>query len=760
MINSNNNNNVSGPISQQSNGSRSVFARIMSTENITVLFDPKSKDAWFDTKTRTLMMPNWTGMTPEVYDLLLSHEVSHALHTPAGGWLNTVDELVGTNASDEDKQVARQYLNIIEDTRIERLIKQKYPGLARDYMKGYEWMVSNDVFGDIGNTDLSSFNFIDRINLHFKIGHHANFNIPFSKDEQDIVDMISTAQSFDDVAKITRLVWDHANGQAQSNKKKPKTSGGGGDGDDGDGDDQNGNGEENDSESNNKNSKQGNLNKIASKTAANQDKFLNKNREVNKYGGSEDNPCVLPDYDLKQIVVPSSKISEQMDDALKDCVKCSDWISAARGEFSNFISEAKPTVDAMVKAFLLKKAASAHHRQQQAKTGTLDCNLLSTYKWNEDLFKHFTVKPNGKNHGFIVHLDWSGSMGGLVLNVVKQMYILTSFFRKIGVPYDVYAFSSHKPSSKYYSEYGEYYREFSENKPDQEDRFPHILNTKDPRCAVSNEFYLYHFASSTHNSATHKDMMEKLWFLAFSMSANNWDISSMYCPIMPHWLSLGDTPLDHALIASNKLVEDFQRKNRVEIMNVVVITDGCTSSSPVQGHYYGSRYMYSRVVNPKTNASYPLKGMVSTNVLAEYLQDNTGCNAMMLYLSIGNTPSDVVPGYKVCTPDMKYIRSESKNYLRDDPANDGLQEHWSEHNYLMAIPCTTDYTGIAIPEIGFNTVFAIKIPRKDKEDLYQELDMSNTTYARLKSQFVKSLSRKIVNRSLVNRMVEVVAKHT
>lgn len=62
--------------------------------------------------------------------------------------------------------------------------------------------------------------------------------------------------------------------------------------------------------------------------------------------------------------------------------------------------------------------------------------LLSTYKWNEDLFKHFTIKPNGKNHGFIVLLDWSGSMGGVILNVVKQMYTLTSFFRRIGVPFD------------------------------------------------------------------------------------------------------------------------------------------------------------------------------------------------------------------------------------------------------------------------------------------------------------------------------------
>jgi hypothetical protein len=40
------------------------------------------------------------------------------------------------------------------------------------------------------------------------------------------------------------------------------------------------------------------------------------------------------------------------------------------------------------------------------------------------------------------------------------------------------------------------------------------------------------------------------------------------------------------------------------------------------------------------------------------------------------------------------------------------------------------------------------------------MDIGNTAYSRLKNQFVKSLQRKIVSRSLVNRMVEGMAKHT
>ena len=761
MLNDNNNsNNVAGPMRQQTNGSRSVFARVMSTENIQVIFDAKSKDAWFDTKSRTLMMPNWTGMTPEVYDLLLSHEVSHALHTPVGGWLGTVDELVGADASDADKGVARQYLNIIEDARIERLIKAKYPGLARDYIKGYKWLVENKMFGDITNTDISSMNFIDRINLHFKAGNHTDFTVPFTPEERDIVDMVENANTFDEVAKVTRLVWDHAKGQSEN---APQPQGGG----QGDGD---GEGEGDETEGKSGGTRPNNsLNHMASKTAKAQEQFLKSHQEKrDKYNPLNDKPIIMPEYNLSKVIVPHTLIGQQVGEAIGDCTTCGDWLNESRSELAAFISEAKPTVDAMVKAFMLKKAAAAHHRQQQAKTGTLDCNLLSTYKWNEDLFKHFTIKPNGKNHGFILHLDWSGSMGGLILNVVKQMYILTSFFRKIGVPYDVYAFSSHQPTGKYTSDYVEYKNSVNpltdEDKQDWKaecDAF--VTNKHDPMCPSAQPFYLYHFSSSTMNGATYKDMMEKVWMLAYNMNPSTANYS-LRAPQFPYWLSLGDTPLDHALCASVPLVKAFQQKHRVEIMNVVAITDGSTSGSPLYGDYWSSRGEYTRLVNRRTGASYDITRQYSTNVVASYLKDETGCNTMMIFLSTNNTPNDRIPGYAVALPNGKTV-ADPAVYWNNDPAKDALQKHWSDENYLMAVPAPvySDYTkeGAAMLEpCGFDSVFVVKMPRKASEDAYEDLDMTNTTYTRLKSQFVKSLSRKIVSRSLVNRMVEVVAKHT
>ena len=763
MLNNNNDKSVAGPMSQQNNGSRSVFARLMSTENITVLFDPKSKDAWFDTKTRTLNMPGWTGMTPEVYDLLLSHEVSHALHTPCDGWIGLTDELAGEKASDADKQVARQYINIIEDARIERLIKAKYPGLARDYRKGYEWLAKSGMFGKLDG-DLSKMNFIDRINLHFKIGSHTDYTVPFTQEEQEILNLVEQADTFEEVGKVTRLVWDHANGQATNNEKQKGQGDGSGQGD-GDGE---GNGEQQNSDGSGNHHAPGSLNRIAPQTAKNQQKFLDSHREKqNRYDKNIDNPCILPTYDLSKIIVPYATISQQIGEAMSDCTKCGEWLTEARGELASFVSEAKPTVDAMVKAFMLKKAATAHHRSQNAKSGTLDMNLLSTYKWNEDLFRHFTIKPNGKNHGFILLLDWSGSMGGLILNVVKQMYILTSFFRRIGVPFDVYAFSSNQPTSKYYADYYEYRRDMTDEDgmvkyEDMTKGF--ITNSTEPNVATHCPFFLYQFASSTMNGAGYKDMMEKLWMLAYNINptTQNYNLTA---PQFPYWLQLGDTPLDHSLVASVQMVKEFQRKHRAEVMNVVVVTDGSTSSSPLHNVYYGNggtTNPYTRLVNRRTGASYSItNNNTTTNVLASYLMDDTGCNTMMLFLTANNTPNEHIPGYSLATPDGKAIRDCNKYYLNDDAAKDALSKHWNDEYYLSAVPIVFDHKGDrVIGDTGFGSVFAIRIPRKQEEDVYEDLDMTNTTYSRLKSQFVKSLSRKIVSRSLVNRMVEAVAKHT
>ena len=69
--------------------SKSLLARLLVEENITVEHR-KVSTAYFDVKNRVLVCPILKDMPTELYDLLMGHEVGHALYTPAQGWHDSI----------------------------------------------------------------------------------------------------------------------------------------------------------------------------------------------------------------------------------------------------------------------------------------------------------------------------------------------------------------------------------------------------------------------------------------------------------------------------------------------------------------------------------------------------------------------------------------------------------------------------------------------------------------------------------------------
>ena len=64
----------------------------------------------------------------------------------------------------------------------------------------------------------------------------------------------------------------------------------------------------------------------------------------------------------------------------------------------------------MVQQFQMKQAADLDARTSFAKTGVLNTNNMINYRWSEDIFLKNEVHADGKNHGIVMYLDWSGSM--------------------------------------------------------------------------------------------------------------------------------------------------------------------------------------------------------------------------------------------------------------------------------------------------------------------------------------------------------------
>ena len=140
---------------------KSQLAKLLATEDL-VVENRNVPTACFDVERRILTLPMWQRASNTVYDMLVGHEVGHALFTP-NDW------------SYEDR-VPRDIVNVTEDARIEKLMKRKYPGLAKTFFEGYRQLNDDDFFG-IGEEDVSKLNIADRVNLYFKVGNFVD--IPF-----------------------------------------------------------------------------------------------------------------------------------------------------------------------------------------------------------------------------------------------------------------------------------------------------------------------------------------------------------------------------------------------------------------------------------------------------------------------------------------------------------------------------------------------------------------------------------------------------
>tara|TARA_B100000287_G_scaffold353967_1_gene343935 strand:- start:622 stop:3054 length:2433 start_codon:yes stop_codon:yes gene_type:complete len=173
---------------------KSILAKCLATENIEVIHDKNMPTAAFDVKNRKLLLPVWKEMSTDLYDLFIGHEVGHAHETPEEGWHDFVIEDMNKKA----------FLNVVEDVRIEKKIKARYPGLVKSFYKGYKELFDKDFFG-IGNLDVDQLPLIDRVNLHYKVGHLLG--VTFAEHEKDLVERIGKVKTFEEVMKLAEELY-------------------------------------------------------------------------------------------------------------------------------------------------------------------------------------------------------------------------------------------------------------------------------------------------------------------------------------------------------------------------------------------------------------------------------------------------------------------------------------------------------------------------------------------------------------------------
>ncbi|SVD42210.1 uncharacterized protein METZ01_LOCUS395064, partial [marine metagenome] len=112
------------------------LAKLLAMEDIHVRHSSAAQTASFDVHNRVLTLPVWASLEDFVTDMMTGHEVGHALWTPASGWKEALD-----------MEIHKGILNIVEDARIEKKIKRKYPGIVRPFLQAYASLYEKNFFG-------------------------------------------------------------------------------------------------------------------------------------------------------------------------------------------------------------------------------------------------------------------------------------------------------------------------------------------------------------------------------------------------------------------------------------------------------------------------------------------------------------------------------------------------------------------------------------------------------------------------------------
>ena len=445
---------------------KSQLAKLLATEDL-IVENKKVETAQFNVHTRVLTLPNWDRASNNVYDSLVAHEVGHALFTPAREWW-------------KEFKINPSIVNIVEDARVEKLMKRKYAGIAKTFYNGYNELNDEDFF-DIDGKDLTDFNLADRVNLHFKIG--AWNDISFSDTETPIVRLIENAETFDETLSAAEALYNFCKQEFEKEQKEqkeqedspeceqdsPNGTESGSDSDTDDGDDSeftvsdpSSDGSMEDGDGGTSPVSVGNgTDSVEVETADSLTDALKALTDISE--NTRENAYIeLPKVDLKQVIVDNKKlhqgiteywIAEEKD--WKDHfgryngfenVNPLDRFAHPDSKFVEFKKGAQKEVNYLVKEFECKKSADAYARASTARTGVLDTARLHTYKYSEDLFKKITVLPDGKNHGLVFILDWSGSMCHVILDTLKQLYNLLWFCKKVSIPFEVYAFTNEYPN--------------------------------------------------------------------------------------------------------------------------------------------------------------------------------------------------------------------------------------------------------------------------------------------------------------------------
>jgi hypothetical protein len=719
---------------------KSQLAKLLATEDLVVEHKQVST-ACFNVHTRVLTLPLWEKASGLVYDLLVGHEVGHALFTPDEDWTQST-------------KIPPQFVNVVEDARIEKLMKRKYLGLAKTFFNGYKELNEEDFF-QLEEEDISSFNLADRANLWFKVGNFIN--VPIERgEEMEIINLIAETETFADVLIAAEELYKYCKKEKEQQQKvsdfdshqikgeSQSSSGEIGETDNSSSEEE---GESDDSQPNPDESYGGTAqgDEVQNTTNGEEepevrtaDSLEDKIRDLVNYDGYENVYVEIPQVNLDTVIGKNTEVHKDIDGSFNHQQKKHDEMCDERGwdrvnlfscadeDYKKFKLSSQKEVNYLVKEFECRKAADSYARATTARTGVLDTTRLHSYKYTEDLFKKVSVIPDGKNHGLIFILDWSGSMSHVIQDTCKQLFNLVWFCKKVAIPFEVYAFTNEWRRGEYDYEtqcYG------------AADRTSHYKK-KEGLIQVEETFALMNLLTSKVSGKELEHQMLNVWRLAVCFS-DSYHTQYTYS----NRLALSGTPLNEALMSLHQILPKFQRENKLQKVQCIVLTDGEANYPPyhveVKRSYESDPCIGTRGIHPDKTFLRDRKLGITykfdygyhqfTEVLLRNLKDK--------FPSVNFIGIRVLEGRNVNRFITLYHSQSDKQY-------EVIQNDWKK------------LKSFTITKSGYDAYFGLSASILSQD---AEFDVAEcATKSQIKSAFVKSLKTKKLNKKVLGEFISLV----
>ena len=701
------------------------LAKLLAKENLSVQHGNYST-ASFDVENRVLRLPLWKDKGKDVYDLLVGHEVGHALYTPADGWHDS-EKKIG--------KIPRAYLNIVEDIRIERMIQDTYPGIVRRFKAGYKRLFDDDLFGT-NERDINEAGLMDRLNVSSK--GRGYVPVEFSPEESPLVKEAMEVKTWDDVVAVCKKLFDFIEENKEEKEDKDDMEMGM-PSDDGDSPDENegetpmpgdeegdadddGNGDS-DSEDESKEDSKAESKKDevpeghetwTEDTQREREEDLLEKTEERQYerSGQPEYSSGISDENMSKMLYSYKVVKELRDEHVKeDPDSYSPYVSnPCMEDWSETKLIYKTQANLLAKDFERKKAAFEYSRARTAKSGKLDPLKLHQYKTSEDIFLTTTQLAQAKSHGIIMFLDLSGSMCEIIEDVTAQAITIAMFCRQVNIPFEAYSFTT----TAYWRQEGKGIREI-----------------KGEASELSAESVkVVEMFSGKMNKKTFDEAAFTSFAIAKAHSYNN----RMKYHLSSHYLhpidGMGSTPLIQTAMLASKITKEFTRKHAIQNTNIMFLTDGYPDGiSVIENEKSDVETSREVMINFEGKM---IRGNGAREIYKETLirlKELTGATLMGFHLA-----------YDASTFGQGYM---NVNEDRDFP---DVIKDWRKKSFAA-------WKDV----VGYDDYFIIKINRSARFDSDTFEPKKADTINDLKREFKKFAKTKKGNKQLIARITDAVA---